>query len=52
MIEFCVHYTKFMVEMRDELVKNVFKYKDESTVNSPVGFALSSEMFKGRQILQ
>ena len=39
MIEFCVHYTKFMVEMRDELVKNVFKYKDESTVNSPVGFA-------------
>jgi DNA-directed RNA polymerase II subunit RPB1 len=28
-----------MVEMRDELVKNVFKYKDESTVNSPVGFA-------------
>ena len=39
MIEFCLHYTKFMVEMRDELVKNVFKYKDESTVNCPVGFA-------------
>ena len=39
MMEFCVQYTQFMVEMRDELVKNVFKYKDESTVNSPVGFA-------------
>ena len=39
MTEFCVNYTKFMVEMRDELVKNVFKYKDESTVNCPVGFA-------------
>ena len=39
MIEYCNKYTQFMVEMRDELVKNVFKYKDESTVNSPVGFA-------------
>ena len=39
MIEYCDKYTKFMIEMRDELVKSVFKYKDESTVNSPVGFA-------------
>ena len=39
MLEYCNKYTQFMVEMRDELVKNVFKYKDESTVNSPVGFA-------------
>jgi len=39
MIELCNKYTQFMVEMRDELVKKVFNYKDESTVNSPVGFA-------------
>jgi DNA-directed RNA polymerase beta' subunit len=39
MIEYCNKYTQFMIEMRDELVKSVFKYKDESTVNSPVGFA-------------
>ena len=39
MMEYCNKYTQFMIEMRDKLVKNVFKYKDESTVNSPVGFA-------------
>jgi DNA-directed RNA polymerase II subunit RPB1 len=39
MMDYCNKYTQFMIEMRDELVKNVFKYKDESTVNSPVGFA-------------
>jgi DNA-directed RNA polymerase II subunit RPB1 len=48
MMEYCNKYTQFMIQMRDELVKNVFKYKDESSVNSPVGFAFIISNIQGQ----
>lgn len=38
MMELNQKYTDFMIQMRGEIVKNVFKFKGDSTVNSPVGF--------------
>jgi len=32
-------YTDYMIKMRNEIVKNVFKYKNEISVSSPVAFS-------------
>ena len=34
----CKEYTDYMIAQRDDMVKNVFKYKNDSKVNCPVGF--------------
>ena len=34
----CKKYTDFMIEMRNEIVKHVFKYKKDIVVNLPVAF--------------
>ena len=38
MMEYSNKYTELMIKMRDEIIKNVFKNKGDSSVNSPVGF--------------
>ena len=35
----CKQYTDYMITSRDEIVKNVFAFKDEKTVRCPVSFA-------------
>jgi DNA-directed RNA polymerase beta' subunit len=35
----CKYYTDFMIEKRNEIVKNVFNGKDDKIVRAPVGFA-------------
>jgi DNA-directed RNA polymerase beta' subunit len=34
----CLKYSNMMIEMRSEIIKNVFKKKSDSVVNCPVGF--------------
>jgi DNA-directed RNA polymerase II subunit RPB1 len=38
MNEMCLKYSNMMIEMRTEIIKNVFKKKSDSVVNCPVGF--------------
>ena len=38
MKEYTDRYTKFMIEMRDKIIKRVFKGKGDTTVNCPVAF--------------
>jgi DNA-directed RNA polymerase beta' subunit len=38
MTEYCTKYTDFMIKMREEIIKNVFKNKSENVVNCPVAF--------------
>jgi DNA-directed RNA polymerase II subunit RPB1 len=38
MNETCLKYSNMMIEMRTEIIKNVFKKKSDSIVNCPVGF--------------
>jgi DNA-directed RNA polymerase beta' subunit len=38
MNELCLKYTNMMIEMRKEIIHNVFKNKGDSVVNCPVGF--------------
>jgi len=38
MNELCLKYSNMMIEMRSEIIKNVFKKKSDSIVNCPVGF--------------
>ena len=38
MNELCLKYTNMMIEMRKEIIHNVFKNKGDSIVNCPVGF--------------
>ena len=38
MNELCLKYSNIMIEMRSEIIKNVFKKKSDSIVNCPVGF--------------
>ena len=38
MNDLCLKYSNMMIEMRSELIKNVFKNKSDSVVNCPVGF--------------
>jgi DNA-directed RNA polymerase II subunit RPB1 len=35
----CKKWTDYMLEKRDEIVKRIFQFKNESTVNTPIGFA-------------
>ena len=35
----CQKYTTMMIETREQLIKNVFKYKGDSIVNCPVAFS-------------
>lgn len=38
MLTYTSKYTEMMIKMRDEIIKNVFKNKGDTSVNSPVGF--------------
>ena len=38
MNDYCIKYSDMMIEMRNEIIKNVFKNKGDSVVNCPVGF--------------
>jgi len=38
MNDMCLKYSNMMIEMRAEIIKNVFKKKSDSIVNCPVGF--------------
>ena len=38
MLTYTTKYTEMMIKMRDEIIKNVFKNKGDTSVNSPVGF--------------
>ncbi len=49
--EKCKFYTDMMVQARDEIIKNVFKYKGDSSVSSPVGFAHIISNIQGQQTL-
>ena len=49
--EKCKFYTDMMVLARDEIIKNVFKYKGDSSVSSPVGFAHIISNIQGQQTL-
>jgi len=45
----CKFYTDMMIEMREKVIKNVFKGKDDSAVNCPVGFAHIINNVQGQQ---
>ena len=49
--EKCKFYTDMMIQARDEIIKNVFKYKGDSSVSSPVGFAHIISNIQGQQTL-
>ena len=38
MMTYSSKYTEMMIQMRDEIIKHVFKNKGDTSVNSPVGF--------------
>jgi len=38
MMTYASKYTEMMIQMRDEIIKHVFKNKGDTSVNSPVGF--------------
>jgi len=38
MNDICLKYSNMMIEMRSEIIQNVFKKKSDSIVNCPVGF--------------
>ena len=38
MNELCLKYSNMMIDMRSEIIQNVFKNKSDSVVNCPVGF--------------
>jgi DNA-directed RNA polymerase beta' subunit len=38
MNEYCMKYSNMMIEMRNDIIKYVFKNKGDSVVNCPVGF--------------
>jgi DNA-directed RNA polymerase beta' subunit len=45
----CKFYTDMMIENREMIIKNVFKNKEESAVNCPVGFAHIINSIQGQQ---
>uniref|UniRef100_A0A6C0KUM8 DNA-directed RNA polymerase n=1 Tax=viral metagenome TaxID=1070528 RepID=A0A6C0KUM8_9ZZZZ len=47
--EKCKFYTDMMLEMRESIIKNVFKGKDGNSVNCPVGFAHIINNIQGQQ---
>jgi len=49
--EKCKEYTEFMISSRDNIMKYVFKNKDENIVRSPVAFAYIIQNIIGQQHL-
>jgi DNA-directed RNA polymerase II subunit RPB1 len=47
--EVCKKYTDMMIQNRNNIVKNVFKYKGDSVVNCPVAFAYIINNIIGQQ---
>jgi DNA-directed RNA polymerase II subunit RPB1 len=47
--EKCKHYTDMMIEFRNNIVKNVFKYKGDGVVNCPVAFVYIINNIIGQQ---
>lgn len=45
----CKFYTDMMIKNRDDIIKNIFKYKDNSVVYCPVGFAYIVKNIQGQQ---
>jgi DNA-directed RNA polymerase II subunit RPB1 len=45
----CKMYTDFMIEKREEIIKNVFKNKADSVVNCPVAFSYIVNNIQGQQ---
>lgn len=45
---YCMKYTNMMIEMRDEIIKNIFKYKADTVVNSPVAFSYIINNIQGQ----
>jgi len=45
----CKFYTDMMFDMREQVIKKVFKGKDDSSVNCPVGFAHIINNIQGQQ---
>ena len=41
-------YIQFMIEMRESIIKNVFKYKSDSIVNCPVAFSYIINNIQGQ----
>ena len=47
--EKCKKYTDFMIQKREEIIKNVFKNKGDSIVNCPVAFSYIINNIQGQQ---
>jgi len=47
--EKCKKYTDFMIQKREEIIKNVFKNKSDSVVNCPVAFSYIINNIQGQQ---
>uniref|UniRef100_A0A6C0DUD9 DNA-directed RNA polymerase n=1 Tax=viral metagenome TaxID=1070528 RepID=A0A6C0DUD9_9ZZZZ len=45
----CKKYTDFMIQKREEIIKNVFKNKGDSIVNCPVAFSYIINNIQGQQ---
>ena len=45
----CETYTKYMIENRDKIIKNIFNYKSNKTVRVPVAFSFIIENIIGQQ---
>jgi len=45
---YCKKYTDYMIEMREEIIKNVFKGKGDDIVNCPVAFMYVINNIKGQ----
>ena len=45
----CKKYIDYMIEMRNKIVENVFKYKDEKNVNLPISFTHIIDNIQGQQ---
>jgi DNA-directed RNA polymerase II subunit RPB1 len=48
MENYCQKYTKMMIDMREQIIKNVFKYKSDSVVNCPVAFSYIINNIQGQ----
>ena len=47
----CEFYTAMMIENRNRIIKNIFKYKGDSVVNCPVAFSYLINNVQGQQLL-
>ena len=47
--EKCKQYTDFMIQKREEIIRNVFKNKGDSIVNCPVAFSYIINNIQGQQ---